>query len=293
MTSCKYGFLTTYNETVFLKQEPHPNHEGEFVLWHSNIIHHNTFFKDVKSKDPLHFHGRVSLRECFLYFAFKAAKEPYTPYPRIRTQWVGRHQDTYSGNFIPEHEGVVPKYAVVPRLPPPPGQTQLVDRTLRSSTARATEREHRPQGLFSHHPASNRSIGTTPDPYPILPEDDTHRGSLYPKGRQEGKPGRLTSPFEPMPMEKKRRTAFEGYDYGRAHRQSQVQQPHMPVTDRRGLATLEIRRGKYYFRSADERLVRVDLEIRTNSRGECERYFVWQDVEYIVKKFREYDDDEF
>jgi hypothetical protein len=31
----RFGFLTTYKETIFLKQEPDRKNLGEFVLWYS------------------------------------------------------------------------------------------------------------------------------------------------------------------------------------------------------------------------------------------------------------------
>ena len=62
-----YGFLTTYNQTLFFKRD---REETNLVLYMSNIIHHSTRSQDVigggrRNED---FYGRVSLRECFLYF---------------------------------------------------------------------------------------------------------------------------------------------------------------------------------------------------------------------------------
>jgi hypothetical protein len=37
----RFGFLTTYKETIFLKQEPEKN-PGEFVLRYSQVIQHDS-----------------------------------------------------------------------------------------------------------------------------------------------------------------------------------------------------------------------------------------------------------
>lgn len=63
----RYAFLTTYNETLFLKQSQLSN--GEWVLWYSNPIFHDT----VSNFDPGSDRGYrdcVSIRECFLYFFY-------------------------------------------------------------------------------------------------------------------------------------------------------------------------------------------------------------------------------
>src|SRR3954447_7819930 len=64
----KYAFLTTYEETMFLKQEEQEN--GEWVLWYSEpIFHHvNSNFNIANPDDHRQYRGCVSLRECFLYF---------------------------------------------------------------------------------------------------------------------------------------------------------------------------------------------------------------------------------
>ena len=50
----KYGFLTTYEDTVFLRQVIH-NRLG--VLEYSPVIHHSNTFSEVD--------GTVTLRQCF------------------------------------------------------------------------------------------------------------------------------------------------------------------------------------------------------------------------------------
>ena len=61
----RYAFLTTYDETVFLKQEQ--KEDGNWVLWHSNPILHLTESKAADPDDYKSCYDCVSLRECFLY----------------------------------------------------------------------------------------------------------------------------------------------------------------------------------------------------------------------------------
>src|SRR5437667_3962081 len=72
-SNMKYAFLTTYNQTVFLRQEEHPGKKGEWVLWYSNVIKNGTASIQVSSVSPRDFHGKVSLRECFLFLAVQGA----------------------------------------------------------------------------------------------------------------------------------------------------------------------------------------------------------------------------
>lgn len=76
----KYGFLTTYEKTIFLKRETHPDFEApthNLVLWHSPAICHNTPSQAVPPESQTHsieYMKKVSLRECFLYFVSLAQK---------------------------------------------------------------------------------------------------------------------------------------------------------------------------------------------------------------------------
>lgn len=61
----KYGFLTTYDETIFLKQAPHPTKPQTSALWFSTVIRN-------------HQNGRmVSLRECMLYLGLQIQSGGY------------------------------------------------------------------------------------------------------------------------------------------------------------------------------------------------------------------------
>ena len=55
----KYGFFTTYEETIFLKQEKHPTKKGKWVLWHSPVILHSTRSRQV---NPMYNQGVETCR---------------------------------------------------------------------------------------------------------------------------------------------------------------------------------------------------------------------------------------
>lgn len=91
-TKCKYGWLTTYNQIMFFRQEPHPTKKGKWVLCHSPVIEHNTKYEDVpkgKSDDPTQYRGRVTLTECFLHLAKEACKDGEAINTMNALAWVG------------------------------------------------------------------------------------------------------------------------------------------------------------------------------------------------------------
>lgn len=65
----KYGFWTTYEQTVFLKQEQ--NNSGRWVLKVSNVIKYDTA-SDLSVGRAGNLRGNVSLRECMLYLMHEA-----------------------------------------------------------------------------------------------------------------------------------------------------------------------------------------------------------------------------
>ncbi|KAH8429175.1 uncharacterized protein LDX57_006844 [Aspergillus melleus] len=82
----KYGFLTTYNETIFLKQDAHPYKPKETALWHSNVISWDANSVRQNGPSPM----AVSLRECFLFLSWNIQTGHYlynnkTP----RAKWTG------------------------------------------------------------------------------------------------------------------------------------------------------------------------------------------------------------
>ncbi|KAL1961811.1 hypothetical protein VTN77DRAFT_1023 [Rasamsonia byssochlamydoides] len=70
-TKVRYGFLSTYNQIMFFKQEPLLQSMGRYVLWYSPVIHHSTVAQAVEGDQPQSFWGKVSLRECFMFLADK------------------------------------------------------------------------------------------------------------------------------------------------------------------------------------------------------------------------------
>lgn len=89
----KYGFLTTYDQTIFLKQTPHQARKGRSVLWHSPVIAHNTASRPVEknhSGNALSYRHKVSLRECLLFLAKKANSSNYSAVnPMSLGRWCG------------------------------------------------------------------------------------------------------------------------------------------------------------------------------------------------------------
>lgn len=70
----KYGFLTTYNETIFLKKE----YRGDdWVLWHSRPISNNTTSTGV-GQNLSDLADHVSVRECFLYLQTRVAANDWS-----------------------------------------------------------------------------------------------------------------------------------------------------------------------------------------------------------------------
>ncbi|KAL8848577.1 MAG: hypothetical protein Q9221_006410 [Calogaya cf. arnoldii] len=93
----KYGFLTTYEKTIFFKQEiMESNNElascnqistRTNILWYSNPIHHDVDSAD-DSRNPQTYQGRVSLRECMLYLMRLARTTDSKHYPDDGKPWT-------------------------------------------------------------------------------------------------------------------------------------------------------------------------------------------------------------
>ncbi|KAE8343112.1 hypothetical protein BDV24DRAFT_161925 [Aspergillus arachidicola] len=97
-TNSKYGFLTTYNQTMFFKQEPHPKKNGKWVLWRSPVIRHTAHSQKIlgnekELRNPALYRGKVSLRECFLYFVQLAYHDGYAKNTMQFENWVSSVDD--------------------------------------------------------------------------------------------------------------------------------------------------------------------------------------------------------
>jgi hypothetical protein len=60
LSQLKYAFLSTYTQTIYLKQE---FRQGQWTLYHSSVIDHNA----QRSTPGAHIDGNVSLRQCMWY----------------------------------------------------------------------------------------------------------------------------------------------------------------------------------------------------------------------------------
>ncbi|KAJ5329047.1 hypothetical protein N7452_009437 [Penicillium brevicompactum] len=99
----KYGFLTTYEKTIFLKRETHPDFKAQthnLVLWHSPAIYHNTPSQAVPENQihAIEYMKKVSLRECFLYFVSLAQVETFAGNKEELAHYVGPGTGRYSAN---------------------------------------------------------------------------------------------------------------------------------------------------------------------------------------------------
>jgi hypothetical protein len=90
----KYGFLTTYDDTVFLCQEPSPNDPNTFILLCSSIIKYSTqsvMIANNDFSDNALYLNRVSLRECFLFLVSAIHSGPYiVANPMTWHEWTGQ-----------------------------------------------------------------------------------------------------------------------------------------------------------------------------------------------------------
>lgn len=85
----KYGFLTTYEDTVFFKQEPYViNGNTINVLWYSNPISHKAHSKEVHdTTNVAAYKDMVSVRECMLYL-MKVRDDPDWQTEKHNDRWV-------------------------------------------------------------------------------------------------------------------------------------------------------------------------------------------------------------
>ncbi|KAB8207799.1 hypothetical protein BDV34DRAFT_223003 [Aspergillus parasiticus] len=83
LADLRYGFLSTYNETIFFRQVVSNN---VWVLQHSVPIQGNTAKQDGLNGN---YNGRVSVRECFLYLMLLANAQHTAGNTLPMAQWVG------------------------------------------------------------------------------------------------------------------------------------------------------------------------------------------------------------
>lgn len=78
----KYGFISTYNRTIFLKQEVIG---GVWTIAFSRPIRNVTEGKWVEDRD---YRDNVSLRECFFYLVNEAERDHMANNQLPREQWI-------------------------------------------------------------------------------------------------------------------------------------------------------------------------------------------------------------
>ncbi|KAK2760838.1 hypothetical protein FQN54_002077 [Arachnomyces sp. PD_36] len=125
-----FGFLTTYQQTIFLKLEKDPK-SGAMVLWHSNVINGNSIYAEADRSDntPRAYHNKVTLRECFLFIAKQVVLSSrysgnYSHYVQKRRKSRNAGHGGKNFGYISDIESIQPP--AVQKRPPVPeiGQSQ-------------------------------------------------------------------------------------------------------------------------------------------------------------------------
>lgn len=93
----KYGFLTTYRETVLLKQEEYSRRQRHWVMLYSSVIERSTMSTLLAFDDPngiaLYRKG-VSLRKCLSFIVHRVSwKDLERENAMPRNQWYNHDQD--------------------------------------------------------------------------------------------------------------------------------------------------------------------------------------------------------
>lgn len=99
----KYGFLTSYNETIFLKQEKKASSNDKWVLYCSPAIAHNTLWSLTPPwAHPYEFEGKrkVTLRECFLYIIDLGWQQQMASNTMADSDWIQPASATISLGVI-------------------------------------------------------------------------------------------------------------------------------------------------------------------------------------------------
>ncbi|KAE8349735.1 hypothetical protein BDV28DRAFT_151607 [Aspergillus coremiiformis] len=91
-TQSRLGWFTTYEQTMFLKQVPHPKRKERWVLCHSPVIRHDVKYQEVSKDISTLYRGRVTLRECFLFLAKEASESPRAVNTMSPLDWVTQIQ---------------------------------------------------------------------------------------------------------------------------------------------------------------------------------------------------------
>lgn len=165
----RYGFLTTYEETVFLEQKPHPSKTGKWVLWVSPIIKHSTRSRPVHEiGEPSAYRGYVSLRECFLYMMRLAAQNPQAKNQMGRDAWVSKRRGKADpDDIISDHSDSYGSEQYQPRPTKNPRTASSRGPSGRQTADRTHDIERLTQGMSVGNSHSRLYMKNRNTPYPI------------------------------------------------------------------------------------------------------------------------------
>lgn len=95
----KLGFLTTYNATIFLKQDM--DAKGKWNLWYSNVVLHDISPRPVFSlRDPSSYWKDISVQVCFLYLSQQIILQQHKANNTTNIEeWVGNNEDMPEGDL--------------------------------------------------------------------------------------------------------------------------------------------------------------------------------------------------
>lgn len=203
-TQRKYGFFTTYDETMFFKQGPHPKNNRKWVLWHSPVIRHNARSREISGNEkelgnPALYRGYVSLRECFLYFVHLAYQDGSAENPMEYGRWIGPSSAVPKEDYLSDgsssesgNDEEEKGHGSKPRLGQQQasgtgresrrtaGEQSIADLTARTSQLNIDSRSHS-QNPHSHpHPQSA--------PSPIRHLQDARHPQVQPQSQPQAQP---------------------------------------------------------------------------------------------------------
>jgi hypothetical protein len=163
----KYGFFTTYDYTIFLKQE---RRDDNWVLWYSRPI--ACAVQSSFPNAPGDLAGRVSVRECFFYLQTEIWRDHWYA-DNGSNLWVSNKMagnvdcQKYFENDLPDTQPGTGDEVEAPDTPPPP-------RTIRKESSADNEDDE--SGRCGKFPScSQESWGEDLDRTPRIVQTKTCR----------------------------------------------------------------------------------------------------------------------
>ncbi|KAK2754652.1 hypothetical protein FQN54_006785 [Arachnomyces sp. PD_36] len=195
----KFGFLTSYDKTIFLKFGG-LDANGNLILWHSDLIKYDAKCVAVPPNSPsAHYRNKVTIRECFLFVGRQIVptKKDHNRHktekhivqstyirPSNKTHTIGKSEKSFQ--CISDNKNAVPPYRR--QIPPVPGQSSPAG-SQRQSPER-DQRHHDSQGVRGSSRSAELAVRTTggdsrsrsssrfpsaPPPQPLVEEDGSVR----------------------------------------------------------------------------------------------------------------------